>query len=166
MSRTLLCAVALLALSAAPSVAFAQWRVGGAIGAEHESSWDEFLLVTLEGRGPIAHGTAELAPRLSYFLRDGETRIQVDVNYIKPLVLAKPVAVTPYVGLGAALERLSASGFSDTSPGINYVVGATTNASGSLQWYGQFQYSVLHESSNVAVISVGALFRLGGPAGR
>jgi hypothetical protein len=143
--------------------AMAQWRIGGSVGAEHESSWDEFLVLTFEARGAIANGRADIAPRLSYFMREGVSRYQLDVNVLKSLVLASPLKVTPYVGLGGAFESFSPDGGDgETAVGLNYVVGATTRSSSALQGYAQFQYSVLHDVPNVAVVSVGFLYRLGG----
>jgi hypothetical protein len=154
-----------LALVFAASTAQAQWKVGAFVGGEHESSWDEFLLLGIESRGAIAGGKAEVAPRFSYFLREGTTRLQVDVNLIKPLVLASSGRVTPYLGLGIALENLS---FDDsdvegeTSFGFNYVVGGAVRTAGALEPYGQFQYSVLNDAPNVATVTLGLLYRLGG----
>jgi hypothetical protein len=153
-----------LALVFAASTAQAQWKLGGFVGGEHESSWDEFLLLGVEARGAIAGGKAEVAPRFAYFLREGTTRFQVDVNLIKSLVLASPGRINPYLGLGLALESLS---FDDsdvdgeTSFGFNYVVGGTVRTSGALEPYGQFQYSVLHDAPNNATVTLGLLYRLG-----
>jgi hypothetical protein len=152
-----------MAVFAISTPAVAQWRIGGSVGAEHESSWDEFLVLTLEARGAIAGGKAEIAPRFSWFMREGVTRYQLDANFLKPLVLASPLKVTPYVGIGGAFESFSAEGQDgETAVGINYVTGATTRSTGALEGYAQFQYSVLHDTPNVAVISAGLLYRLGG----
>jgi hypothetical protein len=153
-----------LALTLVAPAAQAQWRIGGFVGAEHESSWDEFLLLGAEARGEVAGGKAELAPRLSYFLRDGMTRFQVDANLLKPLVLASPGKVIPYVGLGAALHSVSfddSNADGETAVGINYVVGGIWRTTGALEPHAQFQYSVLNDAFNVAVVTVGLLYRFG-----
>lgn len=166
-NRRLQLRVTLVALSLAliSSTAQAQWRIGGFLGAEHESSWDEFLLLGFEARGGVARGAADLAPRFSYFLRDGMTRYQIDVNLIKPLVLASPIKVVPYLGVGAALAMASFDGpgaEDETAVGLNYVVGGTWRTTGALEPYAQFQYSVLHDAFNVSVVTVGLLYRIGG----
>ncbi len=106
----------------------------------------------------------EINPRFSCFIRSGTRRYQADVNLIKPLVLANPSRVEPYVGLGLALERLSFTGAgatSQTNVGFNYIVGGTVKVSGRLQPFGQFQYSVLNDAGNNAVVSVGLHFVMG-----
>jgi hypothetical protein len=149
--------LAVVCIAATP--ASAQWKFGGALGAEHESSWDEFLVLTFEARRPISQWSTELAPRFSYFLRDGVTRFQIDANLLKPLELATPKPFIPYIGLGAALEVFSAEGFDQNSVGFNYVVGATRRTSGNLELYGQFQYTVLNDAPNTALVGVGLLYR-------
>jgi hypothetical protein len=144
----------------------AQWRIGGSIGGEHDSSWDEFLVVGAQARGGIMNRRFEINPQFVYFLRSGFTQTQVAVNLLKPLVLASPGALEPYVGVGVGVEM-----FSFDSPGAEgetnlthqYVVGATTRSASALQLFGQFQYTVDHQAGgNSMVASAGLLFRLGG----
>jgi hypothetical protein len=152
-------AVATLVVSAAP--ASAQWRVGGFLGGEHESSWDEFLVIGADARGAMGTQNMELNPRISYFVRDQMTRFQMDLNVIKRLEVASTSRIEPYVGTGLAFERISfdPSG-SESALGFNYIVGATLKASGRVQTFAQFVYSVLHDSPNNAVASVGVHFKL------
>jgi hypothetical protein len=156
--------LSLLALVFAASTAQAQWKIGGFVGGEHESSWDEFLLLGFEARGAMGGGKVDVAPRFSYFLREATTRFQVDVNLIKPLVLASPGRVTPFLGVGLALESVSfddSDADAETSIGFNYVAGAAVRTAGALEPYGQFQYSVLNDAPNVATVTLGLLYRLG-----
>jgi hypothetical protein len=159
MNRRVTCALAILTLVVTAAPASAQWRLGGALGAEHESSWDDFIVLTFEARKPIISWNTEIAPRVSYFLRDDVTRLQFDVNWLKPLELSRPGSLIPYVGIGGALELFSSDGFDQNSLGFNYVFGATKRTTGKLQWYGQFQYTVLNDAPNTALIGIGILFR-------
>lgn len=164
-ARTMFGIAAVSTLCAAP--AHAQWRVGAFVGGEHESSWDEFLVIGADARGVVgAHGL-EINPRLAYFLRSGESRFQADINLIKPLVLATPGRMQPYIGTGLAVERISFEGGaseSQTNFGFNYIVGGTLRTSGRLTPFAQFEYTVLHDASNNAVVSAGLHFALGGSA--
>lgn len=159
--QPLLAMAAAVLLFAEP--AHAQWRVGGFVGGEHESSWDEFLLVGADARGVVGSRGLEFNPRLTYFLRSKTTRFQVDLNIIKPLLLATPGRVEPFVGVGAALERVSYSSganTSETNVGFNYIVGGTMKSNGQITPFGQFQYTVLHDAPNNAVVSVGLHYSL------
>lgn len=154
-------AVAVLLISAAP--ASAQWRVGPFLGGEHESSWDEFLVIGADARGVVGTQNLELNPRISYFVRDLATRFQLDFNVIKRLEVAGTSRIEPYVGTGLAFERISFDGnFADNESalGFNYIVGATVKTSGRMQAFAQFVYTVLHDSPNNAVVSAGVHFRL------
>jgi hypothetical protein len=157
-------AVALTVALAVP--AGAQWRVGGFAGGEHESSWDEFLVLGADVRRTVGARGIEVNPRFTYFLRDGLTRYQADLNLIKPLILAHPGRIEPFVGLGVALERISDgnSALNSTNVGFNYIVGGSVRTAGRWQPFGQFQYSVLNDAGNNAVVSLGLHYRLGGPA--
>ena len=163
--RLFTAAAALLLSVGLATPAAAQWRVGAFLGGEHESSWDEFLVIGADARGRIASNGLELNPRVSYFLREFTTRFQLDVNFLKPLVLAKQTRLAPYVGLGLAFESISydqGTVDSESAVGFNYVVGATTNSTGSLRPFAQFQYTVLNDAPNNAVLNFGLHFTLGG----
>lgn len=162
MTRFVLRFIAVLAFCAVTTPASAQWRIGGALGAEHESSWDEFLVFTLEARRAVLQRNGEFAPRFSYFLRDGVTQFQIDVNVLSRLILQRSFPVEPYMGIGGALHRVSFEGAgSESYVGFNYVMGGVLRSETSMNWYGQFQYSVLHDAPNVALVNIGALWRLG-----
>jgi hypothetical protein len=153
----------LLALVLVSSPAPAQLRLGAFLGAEHESSWDEFLLVGVEARARIVDGRVVVAPRFSYFIREATTRLQVDLNLLKPLAFKQPSAIKPYLGIGASFESVSFDGGDgDSAVGLNYVMGGAYRLNGPLQPYAQFQYSFFHEAFNVAVVTLGILYRLGG----
>jgi len=157
-------AAVLLSVTVATPAA-AQWRVGGFLGGEHESSWDEFLVIGADARGAVGSNGLELNPRISYFLREFTTRFQLDFNLLKPLTLASKSRLVPYVGLGLAFESISydqGTVDSESAVGFNYVVGATTNSTGSLRPFAQFQYSVLNDAPNNATVNVGLHFTLGG----
>ncbi len=161
-ARRMITVLSALLLFAAP--AQAQWRVGGFIGAEHESSWDEFLVIGADALKDIGSQGLQINPRFSYFLREFTTRFQVDVNFIKPLELVSKPRIMPYLGLGLALENVSYDNSeidSESNVGFNYVVGATTNGSGSMKPFAQFQYSVLNDAPNNAVVTLGLHFSLG-----
>jgi hypothetical protein len=156
-----------VALTVALSMpAGAQWRVGGFAGGEHESSWDEFLVLGADVRRTVGAKGLEVNPRFTYFLRDGLTRYQAELNLIKSLILARPGRIEPFVGLGVALERVSddISAFNSTNVGFNYIVGGSVRTAGRWQPFGQFEYSVLNEASNNAIVSLGLHYRFGGPA--
>jgi hypothetical protein len=149
-------ALAATLMTAAP--ASAQWRVGAFIGGEHDSSWDEFLVIGADGRKPLDSNDLEINPRFSYFIRDLTTRFQLDFNVIKRLNVASTGRLEPYIGTGVALARTSYDfpGIDDESAlGFNYIMGATLKATGQWQAYAQFAYSVLHDSPNAAVVSAG-----------
>ncbi|MBK9242959.1 MAG: hypothetical protein IPL75_22460 [Acidobacteria bacterium] len=153
--------VAALLVSAAP--ASAQWRVGPFIGGEHESSWDEFLVIGADARGAVGTQNMELNPRFTYFVRDLTTRFQMDFNVIKRLEVASTSRIEPYVGTGLAFERISYDGNvfdNESALGFNYIVGATVKSSGRMQAFAQFVYTVLHDSANNAVVSAGVHFKL------
>lgn len=149
--------------------AAAQWRVGGFLGGEHESSWDEFLVIGADARGPVGGHSFELNPRVSYFIRDATTRFQLDFNVIKPLALQNKSRIVPFIGTGVALESVSYDGDvsqvgeGQTNVGFNYIVGGTISTSKRVEPYAQFVYTVLNDSPNNAVISVGVHFKLGKP---
>lgn len=147
------------------SPAAAQWRIGGFVGGEHESSWDEFLVIGADARGAVGSKGIEINPRVSYFLREGTSRFQLDLNLLKPLVLASPSRLAPYVGLGLAFESISydvSTIDSESAVGFNYVVGATTTGSGQFKPFAQLQYTVLNDAPNNAVVSVGVHVSVGG----
>lgn len=157
--------VAAITVSAAPAAA--QWRVGGFVGGEHESSWEKFLVIGADARGPVGARSFEINPRVSYFLRDATTRFQVDLNVIKPLILQSKSRIVPFVGTGVALESVSYDGdvgdgsADQTNVGFNYIVGGTLSTSKRVEPYAQFVYTVLNDSPNNAVISVGVHYKLG-----
>lgn len=161
-------ALAIACVAFAATVVFAtpasaQWRVGPFIGGEHESSWDEFLVIGADARKPLASNDLEINPRFSYFIRDLATRFQLDFNVIKRLDVAGTGRIEPYVGTGLAFERISYdfAGFDNESAlGFNYIMGATLKSSGRWQTYAQFVYTVLHDSPNNAVVSAGVHFKL------
>lgn len=158
--------VGIVALAASAASASAQWRVGGFIGGEHESSWDEFLVVGADARGTVGAHSFELNPRASYFIRSRTTRFQLDFNVIKPLSIQGNSKIVPYIGTGVALEKVSYddddTGAADqTNVGFNYITGASINTSSRVQPYAQFVYTVLNDSANNAVISFGLHFKLG-----
>jgi hypothetical protein len=155
--------VVLSALVASAAPASAQWRVGGFLGAEHESSWDEFLVIGADARTPVGTKNMEVNPRFSFFVRDFVTRIQLDLNVIKRLDVASASRIEPYVGTGLAFERLSFEGGvfdSQSAVGFNYILGATLKSSGRVQTFAQFVYTVLNDSPNNAVVSVGVHYKL------
>lgn len=172
--RHLLQWLVVAAASAASALpATAQWRVGGFLGGEHDSSWDEFLVIGADARGAVGAMNIELNPRISYFVRDLTTRIQLDFNVIKPLTLASSSKLLPFIGAGLALERVSydnaltggtgaGTNTSESNVGFNYIVGSTLKVSGRVQPFAQFTYSVLNEAANSAVITFGVHFKLGG----
>lgn len=151
-------ALAVVLLFAAP--ASAQWRVGGFAGGEHDSSWDEFLVLGADARGDIGNRNLELNPRFTYFLREDVTRFQIDLNLIKRVPLAGTSRIEPYIGTGVAFERFSIQGFSDSAVGFNYIVGGTLKATGKIQVFSQFVYTVLQDSLNNAVLSAGVHYKL------
>jgi hypothetical protein len=145
--------------------ASAQWRIGGFVGGEHESSWDEFLVIGADARGAMGSKGLEINPRFSYFLRELTTRFQVDLNVLKPLPLASKTRLVPYLGVGLAFESVSydqSTIDSESAIGYNYVVGATTNGTGQIKPFAQFQYTVLNDAPNNAVLNFGVHFSLGG----
>ena len=153
-------AFAALVIFAAP--ASAQWRVGPFLGGEHESSWDEFLVIGADARKPLDSRDMEINPRFSYFIRDLATRFQLDFNVIKRLDVASTGPIEPYVGTGIAFSRISydLDAFDNESAlGFNYIVGATLKTSSRWQFFGQFVYTVLHDSPNNAVVSAGVHFK-------
>lgn len=154
--------VAALAVSAHPATA--QWRVGGFIGGEHESSWDEFLVIGADARGTVGAHSFELNPRVSYFIRKDITRFQLDFNVIKPLTLAGNSRIAPFIGTGVALESVNfddATVEDQTNVGFNYIMGSSIVTKSRVQPYAQFVYTVLHDSPNNAVVSVGVHVKLG-----
>lgn len=159
--------VGVVALSASAAPAAAQWRVGAFIGGEHESSWDEFLVIGADARGTVGAHTFEINPRFSYFIRDMTTRFQVDLNVLRPLTLAGVSRIAPYIGTGVAMERVSyevndvQATDSQTNIGFNYIMGASVNTKSRVQPYAQFVYTVLNDSPNNAVISAGIHIKLG-----
>lgn len=154
--------LALFGVLASAAPASAQWRVGGFLGGEHESSWDEFLVLGADARASVKQNQFEINPRFSFFVREFMTRMQFDFNVIKPLTGAGTSKIEPYVGTGIALERISFDGpfDSESALGFNYIVGATVKSSGKFQAFGQFMYSVLNDTPNNAVVSVGVHWKL------
>lgn len=162
--RALAIACATLAGSvifAAP--ASAQWRVGPFLGGEHESSWDEFLVIGADARKPIDTHDLEINPRFTYFIRDLATRFQLDFNVIKRLDMASTGRIEPYVGTGIAFSRISYdldALDNESALGFNYIMGATLKTTGRWQPFAQFVYTVLHDSPNNAVVSAGVHFKI------
>ena len=154
-------AVVAMAMFAAP--ASAQWRVGAFVGFEHDSGWDEFLVLGADARKPTDKYNLELNPRFTWFLREDMTRFQVDVNVIKRLDVAGTGKIEPYIGTGVAFERISfdfPGADSESAFGFNYILGAALKSSGKFQPFAQFVYSVLNDSPNNAVISAGVHWKL------
>ena len=155
--------IAFLASVMFAAPASAQWRVGPFLGGEHESSWDEFLVIGADARQPLDTHDLEINPRFTYFVRDLATRFQLDFNVIKRLDVASTGRIEPYVGTGIAFHRISydLDAFDNESAlGFNYIVGATLKTSGRWQPFAQFSYTVLHDSPNNAVVSGGVHFKL------
>lgn len=48
--------------------------MGPFLGGEHESSWDEFLVIGADARGAVGTQNMELNPRFTYFVRDLTSR--------------------------------------------------------------------------------------------
>jgi hypothetical protein len=148
-------------LFAAP--ASAQWRVGPFLGGEHESGWDEFLVIGADARKPLDTNDLEINPRFSYFIRDLATRFQLDFNVIKRLDVASTGRLEPYLGTGIAFGRISHdldAIDNESALGFNYIMGATLKTTGRWQPFAQFVYTALHDSPNNAVVSAGVHFKI------
>ena len=159
--RVKIACFALLATIVFAAPASAQWRLGPFLGGEHESSWDEFLVIGADARKPLESNSLEINPRFSYFVRDLMTRFQLDFNVIKRLEVANTGRFEPYIGTGIAFSRVNYDfqGADDESAlGFNYIMGATLK---STKWqpYAQFVYTVLHDAPNSAVVSAGIHFK-------
>lgn len=156
--------VAFGALAAASAPAAAQWKVGPFIGGEHESSWDEFLVIGADARGTVGKHTFELNPRFSYFIRESTTRFQLEFNVLRPLVLANSSKIAPYIGTGVALESVSYDNSElkgESNVGFNYIMGAAVNTKSRVAPYAQFTYTVLNDSPNNALLAFGVNIKLG-----
>lgn len=134
-----------------------QFRLGGNLGYVYDEETD-FIFLSAEARAALAKIPIEFAPRFSYQPVSGSGVIQIDLNVLYDLPLAKTSAVVPYAGLGFVYQTISHGGGS--AAGYNIIAGAELTRVPVVQPYAQFEYSVLENHfPNQGAIAVGALFR-------
>jgi hypothetical protein len=145
--------------ASASTVARAQIRVGPSLGYEFDDN-NYFVLFAAEARATLNALPIELDPRFTFQPLDGTSLIQVDLNALYDLPLARTSTLLPYAGVGIAIQHVGNGG--GTSVGYNLIWGTELHLHSPWQPFAQFQYSVIMHEPNPAVISVGALFTLGG----
>lgn len=134
---------------------------GALVGAQMDTP-DDWLLFGADARVQIAHAL-EFEPRFTYQPLGGGHVIQLDVNVLKNLDLARPGRFRPFFGIGGTLQTVSPDvGDSDSNVGLNLIGGTRIALSGS-SGYEPFivaQYSLIRDQFNPFSIVVGASFRL------
>ncbi|HZS62253.1 MAG TPA: hypothetical protein VFA43_23490 [Gemmatimonadaceae bacterium] len=134
-----------------------QFRLGGNLGYVYDEETD-FIYLSAEARATLTTIPIEFAPRFSYQPVSGSGVVQIDLNVLYDLPLAKTSAVLPYAGIGFAYQTISHGGGS--AAGYNIVLGVELTHVPVVQPYAQFEYSVLENHfPNQGAIAVGALFR-------
>jgi hypothetical protein len=141
------------------SVARAQVRIGPSVGYEFDDN-NYFVLFAAEARATLNALPIELDPRFTFQPLDGTSLIQVDLNALYDLPLARTSTFLPYAGVGIAIQHVGNGG--GTSVGYNLIWGTEVQIHSAWQPFGQFQYSVIMHQPNPAVISIGALYTIGG----
>lgn len=158
---------ALVCLAATiPATAHAQVRVGGGLGYEFDLT-DQWLHVAADARFALPSRNMEFNPRVLYNAGDGYTVLQADANLVFNLDLVKTKRVTPYVGAGVLLQRLSFDDIGATTPesetkvGLNLLTGARLNTSGPVSPFATMSYSVVREQGNTMILLLGVHWVLG-----
>ena len=165
------CALAMVVIGV-PMVASAQTALGDDeraglisagvfLGAELDTQ-NNWLLFGADARVQVSPGF-ELEPRVTFQPLGSGHLIQLDVNVLKNLDLARPGRFRPFFGIGGTLTSYSfAAGAGATRVGLNLVSG-TRIALSSGSGYEPFimgQYSIVRNQLNAFSIVVGASFRL------
>ena len=129
--------------------------VSGFLGATMDSPDDWFFLGG-DVRLPISNRPFVINPRLTFHPFDGGHEIQIDVNVIWDIELARPGRFRPYGGIGGAFVTDSFGGDSESKVGLNLVGGTRIALDQSrLQPFVQFQYTLIRDHFNVFAIAVG-----------
>ncbi len=153
--------------SAPRAAAQANVRIGGFLGFEFDFD-EDWLIFGAEARLRGARMQFDVQPRFHYQSFTGGSSLQLDGNIL--FNLTSPVAqVQPYMGFGAAVNKLSIESVSpgvadldDTNVGINFVSGLIFGTNAAFRPYAHFQYTAINDFPNAANLSVGLLFQISG----
>lgn len=135
---------------------------GGFVGPEFDLS-DNWLVVGADARVGLTKPAIELNPRFSFRSLEDGSATQIDVNVLKNFELARQGRLHPFIGVGAALARVSFDDAgSETDIGLNLVSGARlAMRSGALyEPFIQAQYTTIKDRPDAFTIVVGASFSL------
>jgi hypothetical protein len=149
-----------------PAAAQANMRLGGFLGFQFDNE-EDWLIFGAEGRFRTNTMQFDVQPRFHYRSFDGGSESQLDGNILfnfRSLV----AQVQPYMGLGAALNRISideevpGADLDETNVGVNLVSGLIFGTNPTWRPYTQFEYTIINDFGNRANIAVGILFQLSG----
>jgi opacity protein-like surface antigen len=159
-------AVLSLALMAPNAAAQANIRLGGFLGAQLDND-DDWLLFGAEARWRTQTMQYDVQPRFHYQSFTGGNSMQIGANLLFNLT-SLVSQVQPYMGLGAAINRLSLDvdtpgvDADDTNFGVNLVSGLIIGTNPMWRPYLNFEYTMINDFPNSATISLGILFQIAG----
>jgi hypothetical protein len=156
----------LASLGASSAGAQSNVRIGGFLGAQLDND-DDWLLFGAEARLRGARMNFDVQPRFTYQSFTGGSVLQLDGNILFNMT-SMVAQVQPYMGFGAAINRLSIDETSpgqdadETNVGVNIVSGLIFGTNPTWRPYTQFQYTMINDFPNGANLVVGILFQISG----
>jgi hypothetical protein len=146
----------------APTPLAGQTKVGlGAfVGREFDLS-DDWVIFGAQGLIGPPRSALVLNPRFTYHPFDGGSLVQLDLNALYELELARPGILRPYLGLGVGVVRESfdtpTGSESETKPAGNLIAGLRLafRNNANLSPFLHTQYSAINDFANSYTLSVG-----------
>ena len=143
-------------------------KIGGFLGAQFDND-EDWLIFGAEARLRGARMQYDVQPRFHYQSFTGGSSLQLDGNILFNLT-SMLTQIQPYMGLGAALNRLSIDSdvpgvddLDDTNFGVNLVSGLIIGTNPKWRPYVNYQYTIINDFPNGANIAIGILFQASGP---
>lgn len=153
-------------LISAPIAAQNNVRLGGFLGLEFDNE-DDWLIFGGEARLRSSQMQFDVQPRFHYQSFTGGSSFQLDGNILfnfRSLV----AQVQPYMGFGAAFNRLSIDVDSpgvdndETNVGLNLISGLVFGTNPTWRPFVQYEYTIINDFPNGANIAAGIIFQLSG----
>lgn len=141
-------------------------RIGGFLGAQFDND-EDWLIFGAEARLRGALMQFDVQPRFQYQSFTGGSSLQLDGNILFNLTSSLS-QIQPYMGFGAALNRLSIDeptpgvDSDETNVGINLVSGLIFGTNPKWRPYVNYEYTIINDFPNGANIAVGILFQISG----
>lgn len=148
-------------LGAPEAAAQANVRIGGFLGAAFDND-EDWLIFGAEARLRSGLMQFDVQPRFHYQSFTGGSIMQLDGNLLFNLTSSLS-QIQPYMGFGAAFNRLSIDdGEDDSNIGINLVSGLIFGTNPKWRPYVNYEYTIINDLGNPATIAIGILFQVSG----